>query len=359
MLNFGAIPRHIPTHPTQNNFSLLRLIFASLVLVSHGVEMRDGDRSREALTWLFDTISFGEWAVSGFFLLSGFLIVQSWHRQPRLVPFLLKRAKRIAPGFFVASLLSVGILGVVGGGERFFEELDWTAFLLSLFTLRPPVTPPVFEPAPYAIVNGSMWTIVYEAICYLLVAFLGVLGWLSPRKLIAFLFFGACFQVFVIKTAPNSWMPQALQTLDDANLLRLVLTFFVGAFFFLWREKIVISHRRAVAASLVLLGAFWSGSTTLVWLAITTAGAYLLFWLASLQFSWLVSPRHWPDFSYGIYLYGWPVQKITLWLFPGVSPYALLPLQLLLSVICGALSWYAIERPVLEGRFRAMAPNPT
>ncbi len=62
---------------TGNNFNVMRLIFASLVLLSHSSELVDGDRHRELLTRVFGTISLGEVAVNGFFLLSGFLIIQS------------------------------------------------------------------------------------------------------------------------------------------------------------------------------------------------------------------------------------------------------------------------------------------
>lgn len=54
-----------------------------------------------------------------------------------------------------------------------------------------------------------------------------------------------------------------------------------------------------------------------------------------------------PDFSYGIYLYGWPVQKLLIWYLPLISPWLLFLLSAGISSGCGLLSWYIIEKPCL------------
>src|ERR1700733_11516931 len=90
---------------TQRNvkFDLLRIVFATLVLLSHAPEVMDGNRSREIFSRVTHTSnSFGEFAVDGFFLLSGFLILKSWQRHPSLPDYLRNRFFRIVPGYLVA-----------------------------------------------------------------------------------------------------------------------------------------------------------------------------------------------------------------------------------------------------------------
>jgi peptidoglycan/LPS O-acetylase OafA/YrhL len=97
-----------PADPSRdNNLNFLRLLLALLVLVSHAPELTDGNRSRELLTRVFHTLSFGEVAVDGFFLLSGYLIVKSWERSGSLWEYSQKRLRRIYPAFVVACVVCV------------------------------------------------------------------------------------------------------------------------------------------------------------------------------------------------------------------------------------------------------------
>ena len=95
---------------------ILRLLFATLVIVSHTAEMADGNRSREPLTRLFGTISFGELAVDAFFVISGYLIVASFMASDTISSYLKKRCFRIYPGFIVASLICLFVVATLVGG---------------------------------------------------------------------------------------------------------------------------------------------------------------------------------------------------------------------------------------------------
>ena len=109
----------------QNNLNFLRLLLAALVLLSHSPELIDGNRDREILTRIFHTISAGELAVNTFFLISGYLIVQSWQRHPKAAVFLRKRIIRIYPGFILASLVSALIVGPLGAhAANYFAQFD-------------------------------------------------------------------------------------------------------------------------------------------------------------------------------------------------------------------------------------------
>lgn len=103
----------------DNGFGLMRLVFATLVLVSHGPELLDGNRGREILTQVFGGLSFGEFAVDGFFVISGALITASWMNAASARDYLWRRITRIYPGFLAAiAAIAVSVLVVapLGGG---------------------------------------------------------------------------------------------------------------------------------------------------------------------------------------------------------------------------------------------------
>ena len=85
---------------------LMRVLFASLVLLAHAPEIADGNESREIFFRLTHAMSFGSLGVDGFFLLSGFLIVRSWETNSDHLDYLRRRVLRIVPGYLVAVLAS-------------------------------------------------------------------------------------------------------------------------------------------------------------------------------------------------------------------------------------------------------------
>jgi peptidoglycan/LPS O-acetylase OafA/YrhL len=336
----------------KNNFTFLRLLLATLVLVSHSFELIDGNRERELLTSLFHTMSFGELAVDGFFLVSGFLIIQSWQHNPSFFTFCKKRILRIYPAFIVASLLCAVVVGPLGSADLglYFHQLQLWPLLKSMLLLRIPAVPlHVFAGQPYEFVNGAMWTIGYEMRCYILVALCGVCG-VAGRRFLWLIIAAAALALSLVPgiAQPLAAACPALICGDLPALLHFLAFFAAGACFYLFRDQIAYKgHLVAIAAIILLLCMFWMA---LAQIALVTLGAYILFWFAFRQGAFLERLRTYPDISYGVYLYGWPTQKLLLWYIPTLSPWILLLLACGLSCICGLLSWYLVERPFLRHR---------
>ena len=330
-----------PPNNRDNNFNLLRLVLAALVIVSHAPELVDGDKHRELLTRVFHTISFGDLAVDGFFLLSGFLIVQSWDRRPALLHFMKNRILRIYPAFIVASLISVFIVGpLVASSSRYLAEVVPQEVFWRALTLRIPMGGRAFAGLPYSSLNGAMWTIAYEFRCYMLVAFLGTCGvvrrrwsWLLITAIVSLIHAGGL--TLLIGERANA-----------SAKARLLAFFLVGGCFYLYRDRIRYANGRVLLGVLVVFLCLFNMRTTRV--ALLFPGAYVLFFVAFFRSPILARFRSYPDVSYGLYLYGWPMQMVFQWYLPSFSPWLLLPLVLGSAGLLGTLSWYLVEKPFLS-----------
>ena len=339
----------------DNNFNFLRLLLASLVILSHSPELLDGNQRREILNRVFHTISFGEVAVDGFFLLSGFLILQSWQREPRLPGYVKKRVLRIVPAFVVAFLVSVLIVGPLAApAAAYFAGINPRNLLVSLLGLKEPALPAVFEGLPYPFVNGSLWTISHEFRCYLLVpvlAWLGCVrnrvGWLIVSTAVLLLWvFGPAF--------PPDFMSGKAWTLllaDDPDAtFRLLASFCAGGCFYLFRSEVRYRAKWAAVAAAILIPCLFEAR--LAQLALPTAGAYLLFWFAFARLPTLDFFKTHSDVSYGVYLYGWPTQSLLIWYVPGIPPWTVCAATLGICLGLGLVSWRVVELPFLRLKSR-------
>jgi peptidoglycan/LPS O-acetylase OafA/YrhL len=84
-------------------------------------------------------------------------------------------------------------------------------------------------------------------------------------------------------------------------------------------------------------------------------GAYLLLYIAfhpRIQFHDFARSG---DFSYGMYLYGWPIQQLLkLYFQPHLTPTSLFVWAVLFSACAAALSWRFVEKPALSLKPRSL-----
>lgn len=350
----AADPGPVDTKPSAalqhaNSFGALRLIFASLVIVSHSVEMLDGDQRREPLMRLFGGMSFGGLAVTGFFLISGYLIPASFARSPST--YLWKRVLRIYPAYLLCCLLSILVVAPLGGTDLgALSPADWLRTFYRMMLLKLPDIPGVFHGLPYPTLNGSMWTISYEFRCYLLAALFGLLGFYARPRLFTALTAGViALQLAAVLTPVGralAHLPGPVLALfgDPASMLRLLAAFMVGTCFWLLQPR--LSGRAAAVCAILALGALFV--PTLADVGLITAGAYAMFWVAlELPSKFLRTLNAKDDISYGVYLYAWPIGALLIWYWRSIPPGLLMLLTFAAAAACGWLSWRYVEKPSL------------
>lgn len=348
-----------PSAGRQNGFGALRLLFASLVILSHAPQMLTGDRSLEPLTQVFHTIDFGGLAVDGFFLISGYLITASFASDPK--GYAWKRILRIYPGYLVCSLLCVLIVAPLGGLDlRSLGLRDWAVMLGRMAILKGPEAHGIFVGLPIPALDGSMWTIIYEARCYVLAAVLGLLGfyrrkWLFVALLVLLLAADLAYQLPQVAKALQVTRPLWGAIGEPGPTLSLTTTFLFGAAFRLLKP-VYRGWIAALCAVVLVAGLF---SPQLAEVAVMSVGGYLLFWLA-LTVKWkpLLTLNAKDDISYGVYLYAWPITELILWFWRDVPLAVLVLLTLVGACLCGAISWKLIEQPALKLKGRPRRPKP-
>lgn len=347
-----------------NNFDFLRLALAVLVLYSHCYPLGTGSEAAEPIRRLtHGQMTGGAVAVDLFFVMSGFLITASAERSRSVGSYFGKRFARIYPAFVVAAVLAVALVLPVSGGTLLPGTAAQRAggFVLQTLRLREFLYVNAFARNPYPdAINGSLWSVQYEFWCYLGVALLLAGGFLKHRVVLLLAFVAAVIVsvLFLVRgwIFGGKWLGVLLGS--PQLWARLLPMYLAGVVFFLWRDRIRF-HFGGACAALLLLGlacVLPFGCAALFPLA----GAYLVFYLAFSPALRLHGFGRFGDFSYGTYLYAFPVEQMLMKGFgrpvqPSLLFCCAAPLTLLLAVG----SWYGVERRFLRpGRRKEAAPLP-
>lgn len=346
-----------------NNVGLLRLFLASCVIIGHAPELVEGNRLHEPMTMLFHTVSLGEMAVYGFFLLSGYLVTASLLRAPGYLAYLAHRFTRIYPAFWLASLLiACGLAPALG---MHFGIDSFTPIRLAVLA-QPPAAPLPY--LPYPELDGAMWTLAYEMRCYLLIALLHALGvfrnrWICLGLAVA-LVIGTSAQTFGIFIITADYAIDKLWLWLAFGLphwgVRLTACFLLGASSYLFRAELNRWVNGWTALAALVLAVLGLPHVHIAETSFIVFGGLVLYWLvfkANLGPLQRINDR-W-DISYGTYLYGWPVSLcLLIWVNHRMNPALLALASLPLAYALGAASWYALEKPAITLGHKLFSTRP-
>lgn len=322
---------------THNNFHALRLLAALLVIYGHAYAVGVFAGADIYLTYVGNKF-IGGVSVDVFFVVSGFLVAGSFERST-LRSFVVARFLRIYPALFVCMFVTVAIVGPIETTRPLADY--WSADTWRYFWRNASLAgteyflPGVFEAARDRAVNGSLWSLPLEVRLYVAVFVIGVAGLLVRRTyavvavsaLIVLYFFAPSLPIY---TRYTNWFHSSA-------------FFAAGTFCWLFREDIRL-NAMGVLGVVILLGALHG--TPKFFVAYYFGLIYLVFYVAlALPIPRLISQV---DLSYGVYLYGWPIQQLLVrhWPEAGVGAHVLM--ATVLALVLAYLSWTFVEKPALN-----------
>lgn len=326
----------------DNNFNLLRMVAASAVLISHSWSLAYTKAAGEPFTSL-TPFSLGQLSVTVFFGLSGFLIAKSFDRRRSTIEFIVARVFRLYPGLLLSLVFCVFVVGPLYTVEPLSaylsDPITWkfTPAGLSLVRLRYAL-PGVFENNPHFGVNGSLWTLYYEVVCYICVALAGLFGMLAPRRfavaITAYLFLYIYLRIHLGDESMGGYT-------------ELSLPFALGVAIYVYGARIPLN---AIALTLLFIGVVVLRRTPLYREAIVVTVVYGTFWLGLLRSRIMLRYNGVGDYSYGMYIFAFPVQQALAASFRGITPWQMIAMAWPVTLILAILSWHLVENPVLIKR---------
>lgn len=339
----------------QNNFEIIRLSLATLVVVLHCYDLTGTHYTDYLKIWTNEQISLPYIIIRGFVIMSGYLVLKSLVRSTSVKQYLWRRFLRIYPPLIVAlllvSLVAGPLLTTLSTGAYYGHPDTWLHMVYSLrvfMVKRTECLPGVFANNPETCaVNGSLWTIWVEEVLYIaLIAFFFIR--LRPKLLKPALIVTWVAMVLLYQVARLRWADQAIpfsKSVQWDNFADLLIYFFSGCLMTLIDWKDMRRNRIVLLAALAV-------AVLAVWLRIYPVLGFLLYPLIMVAAGsdcvpFLLKPFRWGNPSYGLYIYSYPIQQMLIQtLHPGAG--TLLLLGVPLSFVAGYSSWHLIEAPFLR-----------
>lgn len=336
-----ALPSKTQVSHSRDNFDAIRLFAALAVLYGHAYYLTGG-----IMPGVFGN-EIGTLAVKVFFVISGYLVTESWRRDPSPSRYLWRRGLRIFPGLAVNTLLCTFLLGPIVSTLPLAEYLHSPLIprYLENIVLRPAsLLPGVFHSVPYPdAVNGSLWTLPVEFGMYLIAPLLVLWGRGQKIRLVVGCIALCAVSVYLVR-------------IHDATLgshgKTILMALGVAPYFLLGAVWRVVAPQKAfnVQAALFALALLplIPGNDVAYEIALYLVLPYATLSVALAKpplFGWV---GRFGDFSYGVYIYAFPIQQtVALYCHTENQPLMNAALSVVPTLILAAASWHLVEKRFL------------
>ncbi|MDR0873521.1 MAG: acyltransferase [Prevotellaceae bacterium] len=328
----------------QNSFDFLRLLFAFSVFVAHFGGLTSNK--------IYFPIS-SQMAVSGFFIISGFLITRSFYRSKNIWDYSLKRIRRIIPAYLLVVVICAVLLSVVSSlsFQDYFTSKTFLKYLVSnvsFLNFLQPILPEVFTTNPLPFVNGSLWTIKVELCLY---AFLPIIALCLRKKpvfaLIGFYVFSFLYSLLMNHLADSSG--NSIYDFLQKQFPGQIRFFVSGAIILIYFDFIVKKRVKwflPVSAGVFLTRYFFNNPIIDFLYPFSFA---VLIVCCAYYFKRISILTKYGDFSYGFYLFHFPI--IQIFVHFGIlkeNPVLLFLVCFVIIYSLSALSWHLLEKRMLK-----------
>lgn len=330
----------------ENNFNIIRFVAAMMVVLGHMCHLL-GLQVNQFLGQEVSTIG-----VKIFFLISGYLIAQSFLNDSNLIRYAIKRIFRIMPGLIGVVLFSAIIVGpifTVLPVKDYFLSGGIGVYLRNIFLYPVYALPGVFETNPYPnAVNGSLWSLPVEVLMYIVIPVIFLLFKRMDKVKLAIVF---AIVLEVTNILIGQFRPETIWVIYGTDLiaaLAIIPYFFVGIIFASTKVKQYLNLQLAIG--LVCVAAMLDLPSALAELVVFFVLPYFIF-----SFSFAERPRFVKcfsknDFSYGLYLYGFVIQQCVvnlLWKYQ-LSLNIYFVICAAITFVFSVMSWFLIEKPAQQ-----------
>lgn len=330
----------------KNCFDFLRFFFAANILLAHLGEL--SQNSNLAFLSYFSNAIIG---VKGFFIISGFLVAKSFVNTPSLKQYFIKRAKRILPAYIVVILFSTAIFAFFSNysfldyftDSNVYKYLGWNLIFLNFVH---PCLPGLFDNNLLCSVNGALWTLKIEEGFYIVLPliFYAIKKTRMPLFILGTLYVLSSVYWFIMNDYLN--MPVLAKQLPGYLSYFVMGIFMFMNFDFVMKNKIIL----LLSSFVVLTGYYFSG-LPLDFLYPAAFGLIII--IAAYNLSFLNNFGKYGDFTYGLYIYHFPIIQLFRQynLFEKYNPFLMAFAVILITFFFAIMSWFFVEKRFLD-RFK-------
>ncbi|WP_458399738.1 acyltransferase family protein [Mailhella sp.] len=334
----------------HNNFNILRFVAAVFVIIGH----------------MYHLVGTGPYVVYGqavstigvkiLFVLSGYFITVSYLSDTsrlHVLKYAVKRIFRIFPAliFVVVACMGGGVFFTELRMEDYFRSSALWSYLDNILMYPRYSLPGVFTNNPYPhAVNGSLWTLPIEMLMYICVPLFCAFHARYCNKLKR----SGIILLFLIVTGLSYLLPAlgikraVLYGTDWCGALAILPYYLIGCVYAHFRDYKHLLNLQLAVFLMFLLSCCHFTST------LTGFAFLLIFPYFILSFGYSENPffarcfkKH--DLSYGMYLWGFPVQQALVYCFGSALSYiSYLLITVAIVMALSFISFRLVEKPAIE-----------